>query len=140
MLNVFINVKSIGKRKPAMNLAPYSLPNNIANLRNLITAVVNIEVDRYNSREMDSVLLPFLTEVQIEDQSKTGKVGFGRIYSDRKANPDKSVSIALQGFEDGLFRVMVNDTEAKELDTLISLKDGDTLTFIRLTFLAGRLW
>ncbi len=140
MLNVFINVKSIGKRKPAMNLAPYSLSNNIANLRNLITAVVNIEVDRYNSREMDSVLLPFLTEVQIEDQSKTGKVGFGRIYSDRKANPDKSVSIALQGFEDGLFRVMVNDTEAKELDTLISLKDGDTLTFIRLTFLAGRLW
>ncbi|MEL7633973.1 hypothetical protein [Sporomusa sphaeroides] len=140
MINIFINIKSIGKRKSALQAMPYSLPDNIANLSGLITAVVNIEVDRYNSRETEVMLLPFLTEAQIADQSVTGKVGFGHLYAEKSPNPEKAVAIALQGFEDGLFRVMINDMEIKELAAPVNLKDGDRLTFIRLTFLTGRLW
>jgi hypothetical protein len=151
-MQVFVRVKSIGKRKPALTEVPYALPDNISTLRELLTAVVEREVARYNGKEAETaelteaagmaetLLLPFLTEAQIEDQSATGKVGFGRIYSNKKADVGKAVFAAVQGFEDGLFRVMVNDTEASELDVPLDVKAGDVLTFIRLTFLAGRLW
>ena len=139
-MNILINAKSIGKRKNAPTSIPYSLPANISTLSGLIAAIVNIEVSRYNSKEPESVFLPYLTESDIENQSTTGKVGFGSIYSNKKANAEKAVEVALQGFEDGLFRVTINGEEIKELESPVTLEDGDVLTFIRLTFLAGRLW
>lgn len=139
-MQVFINIKSIGKRKPALEQKPYCLPDSIITLRDLLNAVVKTEARGYNAKEADQAILPFLTEAQIDDRSTVGKVGFGYIYSDKKADVDKAISKAIQGFEDGLFRVMINDTEVAELDMPLTIVEGDTLTFIRLTFLAGRLW
>jgi len=138
--NVYVNVKSIGKRKPALRSKPYVLNGDVTTLRDLITLVVENEVSLYNSKESDAMLLPYLAQDQIDGQSVSGKVSFGRIYSNKKADIEKAVATALQGFEDGLFRVLINDTEAKSLDVAVTIKDGDTLTFIRLTFLSGRLW
>ena len=53
---------------------------------------------------------------------------------------DKAVDNALQSFEDGLYRVFLNDDELERLDEEIDVKENDTLTFIRLTMLAGRMW
>lgn len=47
---------------------------------------------------------------------------------------------AMLGFQDGLFRVFLGDTELTELDEKLELQEGDTVTFIRLTMLAGRMW
>jgi len=139
-MNIYIKLKSAGKRRPVLENVPYDLPDGIRTLRQLIDAVVRQEVDTYNSRGVENALVPFLTETQIAEQSTVGKVGFGRIYSDKKADPEKASEAALQGFEDGLFRVLINDTEVSELDGAVEIKNNDTLTFIRLTFLAGRLW
>ncbi len=139
-MNIYIKLKSVGKRRPVLDSTPYTLPDGIATLRQLIEAVVRQEVEKYNSRGMDNMLIPFLTEDEISDQSAVGKIGFGRIYSDKKADPQKAVETAIQGFEDGLFRVVINDVEATELDMPLSINENDTLTFIRLTFLSGRLW
>ena len=148
MLNIFVNIKSIGKKKPALAARPYVLPDIPATLRDLITSIIKTEVDSHNassnllsdSEKPDNMIFPFLTQVQIEDSSTAGKIGFGHVYSDKKAKPQKAVETALQGYEDGLFRLVINDTEVHELDAPINLKDGDTLTFIKLTFLAGRLF
>jgi len=118
----------------------YTLPDEISSLRHLIEAVVRQEVESYNSRGTENMLVPFLTEGEISAQSTVGKVSFGSLYSDRKADSEKAVATALQGFEDGLFRVLVGETEAVELDSPLEIREGDTLTFVRLTFLAGRLW
>ena len=37
-------------------------------------------------------------------------------------------------------RQIINDEEAGEADERINLSENDTLTFIRLTMLAGRMW
>ena len=138
---IYVNLKSIGKRKPALARVPYAIPTeSVNNLRTLITAIVEAEVHKYNSKQNDTNLLTFLTEEEINDQAQTGKVSFGEIYSDKKANVSKSTEVALQGFEDGLFRVVLNDTEITTLDEHIELNAGDTLTFIRLTFLTGSFW
>ena len=139
-MNVFIKLKSVGKRRPVLESLPYVLPEQISSLRQLIEVMVRLEVEKYNSRGLENMLIPFLTEEEIEDQSSVGKVGFGRLYSDKKADPEKAVQTALLGFEDGLFRVLVNEKEADDLDSPLEIHDGDRLTFVRITFLAGRLW
>jgi hypothetical protein len=139
-MNVFVNLKSIGKRKKGLEKVPFTLPDGITTLRGLIDAVVRQEADSYNARGTDNMLIHFLTEENIEDKASVGKVGFGRLYSENKANREKASTTAIQGFEDGLFRVLVNDTEYTDLDGQLVVQEGDVLTFIRLTFLAGRLW
>ena len=131
---------SVGKRRSALEAMPYSLPSGISTLRDLITAVVEKEVAAYNSKETDAMLLPYLTQQQVDDQSMNGKVHFGRIYSDKKADTAHAVETAVQGFEDGFFRITINDAETKDLSAPIALSDGDTLTFIRLTFLSGSIF
>ena len=174
-MNVYVKLKSAGKRRPVLNNIPYAIPDGIASLRQLIEAIVRQEVDEYNNRVdghdnctdghdnraaghdnctdghdnraaghdnrvAEYLLVPFLTETEISDRGAAGKISIGHLYSDKKANLEKAIDIALQGFEDGLFRVMVGDIEATELDKPLDVRDGITLTFIRLTFLAGRLW
>ena len=140
LMQVFINVKSIGKRKPILAKKPYELPNDLNTLRDLITTVVTKEVEEYSARGVDKMLIPFLTESEIADQATVGKVGNGRLYSEKKANLENAIDTALEGFVDGLFKVVINETEIEDLDTQINLQENDILTFIRLTFLAGRMW
>ena len=139
-MNIFVNLKSIGKRKKGLEKIPYTLPDGITTLRGLIEAVVRQGADAYNARGTDNMLIDFLTEEKIEDKASAGKVDFGRLYSENKADLAKATAAAIQGFEDGLFRVLVNGSEYTEFDAPLTVEEGDTLTFIRLTFLAGRLW
>ena len=139
-MNVLVNLKSLGKRKKGLKKVPYTIPDGITTLRGLIEAIVRQETAAYNARGTDNMLIDFLAEEAIEDQATVGKINFGRLHSENKADPQKAMTVAIQGLEDGLFRVLVNDTEYTELDAPLSINDGDVLTFIRLTFLAGRLW
>ncbi|NJA19249.1 hypothetical protein GSQ29_02600, partial [Clostridioides difficile] len=47
---------------------------------------------------------------------------------------------ALQAFEDGIYKVLINEDVIEKLDSSINLKSGDIFTFIRLTLLAGRMF
>jgi len=137
-VNIVVKLKSVGKRKPVLDDMPYSLPEGISTLRQLIEAIVCQEVQDFNQRAGEQVIQTFLTENEINDLNAVGKVGFGCSYSDRKADLGKAIATALLGFEDGLYKVLVNESDIAELDAQLALQEGDRLTFIRLTFLAGR--
>ena len=139
-MNVFVNLKSAGKRKPILEKTEYTLPDDVSTLRKLIEAIVIQETERYNNRKTENMLVPFLTQKEIEDQSVAGKVSFGRLYSDMKADPEKAKKAAVLGFDDGLFRVLAGEHEITELDAPLDIHEGCILTFIRLTFLAGGVW
>jgi hypothetical protein len=139
-MNIYIKLKSAGKRRPVLDNVPCTLPDGITTLRQLLETVLRQEAEKYNSRGTEHMLVPFLSETEISDQSTAGKVGFGRLYSDKKVDLEKAVKTGLQGFEDGLFRVIINDAEVTQLDSPCRICENDVLTFIRLTFLAGRLW
>jgi hypothetical protein len=138
IITVYANVKSIGRRKPVFEKIPYELPDDIKTLQELIEAIVRLEVCKYNEKPTDVKLLPFLSESEIEDGKTIGKISFGEIKNPNKANPEKAIETALEGFSDGLFKVLINECEVENLDSEISLIEGDILTFIKLTFLAGR--
>lgn len=139
-MNIFIQMKAAGRRKPVIDHVPYEIPDSVSTLRELLTALVQIEVERYNQKGTDVRLVPYLTGEEIEDQAAAGKVSFGRIYSDKKADPGKAVENAVQCWKDGLVRVFWETRELTGLDAPLCIKEDDSFTLIRLTFLAGRLW
>ena len=113
-MNVYVNVKSIGKRKNALDKVPYTLPSNITTLYELITAIVNIEAERYNSKQKEALILPYLTKSEIENQGISGKIGFGSIYSDKKANIEKDIQ-------------KITDSYVASLDKLLVKKENEIM-------------
>lgn len=139
-MDIYVRVKALGKRKDILAPTPYTIPGGICSLRQLLSAVVQKEVAQYNSKETEAQLIPFLTQQELEDQAKIGKVSFGTIYSDKKADPGKAVTNAVQCWEDGLVRVFMNEEELTDLDAPLTIEAQSVLTFVRLTFLAGSIW
>ena len=165
-MRIYLKMKTPGKRRPLLDEVPYEIPDNTATLRELLTALVHAEVETYNRKPRENPgdealsapdhtgktgvqklpgasdfgLLSFLSPEALQEQAGTGKVSFGRVYSSKKADLDKSVENALQCFQDGLVRVFWEEQEITGLDESLGVQPGDHFTLIRLTFLAGRLW
>lgn len=139
-MKIYIRMKAAGKRRPILDHVPYELPDNISTLREFLEELVHQEVEKYNRKGTDVQMISFLIREEIEEQAGIGKVGFGRIYSEKKADTARAVENALQCYEDGLVRVFQNEEELENPDERIVIHEGDCFTLIRLTFLAGRMW
>ena len=81
-----------------------------------------------------------LSQEELDNMAEIGKIAFDLVYGSKDVTLDKAYETALLAYKDGLVRLFVGDKEAGELETPLTLKDGDEVTFIRLTFLAGRIW
>ncbi len=136
-----INLKQIGQRKQKIAPVDFEYSQTPKTLRELIVQTVTNCVDSYNERVRrgEDSARP-LSGQQITDMAEIGRIAFGINYGGREQAVDKAVDNALQSFEDGLYRVFLNDGELERLDDPIRVKENDTLTFIRLTMLAGRMW
>ena len=139
-MKIYIRMKAAGKRRPILDHVPYELPDNISTLREFLEELVHQEVEKYNRKGTDVQMISFLTREEIEEQAGIGKVGFGRIYSEKNADTARAVENALQCYEDGLVRVFQNEEELENPNERIVIHEGDCFTLIRLTFLAGRMW
>ena len=138
-MTIFVKVKSLSKRKPVISGVPFEISEEITSANSLIEYIVRQNVKGYNSQPTEIRILPYLTSGEIANGMSTGKIGFGERKNENNQNPDKAVKNALLCFGDGVFRLFVNDIEYG-LGDVLTIKDGDEVTFIRLTMLAGRLW
>lgn len=109
-------------------------------VREFLNAVVSQQVKKYNSKPREKNLLPFLTQSETDEQLADGKVSFGSIYNENKANILLAKETALQAFEDGMFAVFADEEELSDLSQSFALSPNTVITFIRLTFLAGSYW
>lgn len=139
-MKIFVNVKQLGKRRSAVEDKEVLLDAVPGTVAELIVAIVIRQVEEYNERLEQNDLLKYLTDEEIKDRATTGKVSFEFNYNGLPADTEKAVRNALQSFEDGIFRVFLNEEELESPDQIIYLKEEDKLTFIRLTMLAGRMW
>lgn len=137
---LLVNIKQLGSRK---KVAPvqfeYSrLPET---LRELIVSTVEICVDEYNKRVLagENAARP-LSAQEIRDRADVGKIAFGINNGGKTQELAQAVENAVKSFSDGLYRVFLGENELTELDDKITLNENDTLTFIRLTMLSGRMW
>lgn len=139
-MKIFVNVKQLGKRRNAVEEKELLLEHVPATTADLIISIVIQQVQEYNERLEQNDLLKYLTDEEIQEKATTGKVSFDVNYNGLSANAEIAIRNALQSFEDGIFRIFLNDTELELLTDTIQLTEGDKLTFIRLTMLAGRMW
>lgn len=142
---MIITGKSIGRKKPLF--ADWSIPpptdwgegeGGDKSLADLIAHIVRHEVRAFQQRQFDRQFLRALTATEIDAAAERGKIEMGG--SEVPLQPideDDAVATALQAFEDGLYLVVIDETEYRELQQPVYLRDDSRIVFIRLTFLTG---
>jgi hypothetical protein len=144
---LLIEGKAIGQRRPLFEGFSVPPPDNFSGdgepykLRDLIEHVVRSEVTafekRREGRRLDRVLSP--AQIQSgETRSKINPEARGPAH-DKAASVDPltAVQTAIEAFTDGLYLVVIDGEEYRDVDQIVRLTPDSKLTFIRLTFLAG---
>jgi len=138
-----LSARAVGKRKP---LVPdWRLPwppddrggGEPLTLRQLISRVVLKEVEAFKQRQHERRFVRILTERQIEESLIKGRVDSGGRDLHQDVNPDEAVATALQAFEDGIYLVVLDGEEQRDLDREVHLQPASHLVFVRLVMLAG---
>jgi hypothetical protein len=138
-MRIQLKIKHAGKRKWILDNCPIDIDvkGDITTLEELISQIVSQQVKDYNAKILEKPLVDFLTTDQIESKADTGKVGFGAIYHEGKADVKVAVKNALHAFVDGLYAVAINKKAISDLKEKITLKENDEMIFIKLTLLKG---
>jgi len=138
-----ISARSVGKRKPLVPDWQVPWPpaehdiGEPLTLRALITRIVFQEVAAFEQRQEAKQRVRILTERELETGLARGKVDAGGRNLHQDVNPEEAVGTALQAFEDGLYLVLLDGEEQRELDRQIFLQADSQLVFVRLVMLAG---
>jgi hypothetical protein len=137
-----ISGKALGRKKPLF--ADWSIPfppdlgdGGSLTLRDLISRVVRAEVEAFKQRQQERQLFRALTARDIEAGAAKGKIESGGSESKQNVDPEEAVTTALQAFEDGLFLVVLDGQEQRQLDQQVFLQPDSRVSFVRLTMLAG---
>ncbi len=139
-MQIHICVKQLGKKKKIIDHVPFTLDILPTTAKELITAIVKRNVAEYNEKKVEQPLFVHLTDEQISNQLSIGKVSFGATYNENKQDVQKAIDNALICFEDGIYKLFINETEIDSLEHELSINENDSVMFIKLTMLAGRLW
>ena len=75
------------------------------------------QVSEYNERLQQSEVLKYLTQEEVENKATSGKVGFAVNYNGKPAAEVEAITNALQSYEDGIFRIFIDDTETGDLSS-----------------------
>ena len=111
-----------------------------------LAETVRQNVREYNARKDAAEILRLFehgkeqAEDYIETAARSGKVAYGAPMDDRKADEKRAVENALQCFDDGLVALFADGVRYTEREEKMELKQQSEVTFVRLTFLAGRMW
>ena len=137
-MQIYIQVKQLGKRKASIEAQKFIIEDPLFTVHDLL-------YDKFNHRAIGNIdgeptLLNYLSLTQIENQSPSGKISFNLDYRQQKQDIQSAFDNVIMAFNDGLFRIFLNDNELSSLEEKIKLQENDKLTFIRLTMLSGRIW
>jgi hypothetical protein len=138
-----ISGRGLGKKQKAL-FEDFSIPfppdlgdGEGLTLRDLITKIVLNEIEAFIKRQEKRLLVKVLSPAEIDQGIKRGKISLGGEEMQQEVKPDVAVGTALQAFEDGLYLVVVDGVEKRNLDEQVYIQPGSRITFIRLVFLAG---
>jgi len=140
---LIIEGRRLGRKRAAL-FDDFSIPfppdvgDGGITLRKLISRIVAAEVEAFNVRQESRRLVRVLSPQKIEDGLAGGKVDAGGHEARHKpAQVADAIAAALQAFEDGLYLVVIDGVEQRDLDAQVFVQPGSRITFIRLVFLAG---
>lgn len=140
-MKLSFSVKSIGKKKAFIESVSIDLDlESNTTIKALLEKLIIHQVDEYNKRKEDPNLIYFLNESAIKEKSEDGNIKFNEQYNKKIAKQDKAIEIVFQAFEDGLIAFFLNGNQFENLNDSISINESDSVTIIKLSFLAGSIW
>lgn len=139
-MTIRVTIKQLGSRRSRISEMPFKLENTPATVRELIEEAVHTCVCEYNERVKKGENAEPLSGDEISEMSEVGKIAFGINYGGRSADENTALDNALQGYENGLYRIFIGENETGDLSDSISLSENDRVSFIKLTMLTGRMW
>lgn len=152
-MKIRINVKGASRKKAAIVQMTCDYPDRQMTVEEFLEETVRQNVREYNARKDAAEILRLFSneggkdrplneqfEEHIQNSAASGKVAYGDPMDSRKADEEKAVENALQCFDDGMVALFADGVRYTEREEKIALKELSEVTFIRLTFLAGRMW
>ena len=152
-MQIRINVKGASRKKAAIVQTTCDYPDRQMTVEEFLEETVRQNVREYNARKDAAEILRLFSneggknsplneqfEEHIQNSAASGKVAYGDPMDSRKADEEKAVENALQCFDDGMVALFADGVRYTEREEKIALKELSEVTFIRLTFLAGRMW
>lgn len=143
MSSITISGKTIGQTRPLFADWSIALPPECVDaggpitLRDIIRRVVTAEVEAFQRRQHDRQFIRALTARDIETGVERGKIDMGGHNLTQSVDMETAVAAACQAFEDGIFLVIVDECQQRELEGEVYLRPDSRVTFVRLTLLAG---
>jgi hypothetical protein len=141
---VLIETRVLGRKARVMDNWSVPLPPELSDpgdggltLRTLITRLVREQVNAFRERERTRRLVRFLSDREIADGAARGKIDPGGRPAGPEVDENVAVGAALQGFLDGLYIVVLDGVEQRDLERQIFVNAESRIVFLRLTFLAG---
>jgi hypothetical protein len=143
MSTLTISGKALGSRRPLF--ADWSIPfppewreAGGRTLRDLIESVVRAEVQAFRERQEERQIFRALSARDIAAGAEKGKIEMGGSEVGlQNVDADQAVAVACQAFEDGLYLVVIDGEEQREIDREIHVRPDSHVTFVRLALLAG---
>ena len=132
-MRIYINMKQAGSRRNVLAKKPYEIPDDISSLQELLEALVRSEVQAYRERQENGEVLQMLGAEEIQAQAETGKVSFGRIYSDKKIDEEKAVNNAW-------YAVGLGEEYPEDVTAVPTSEDESTDSNVRKELINGRIY
>ena len=117
-----------GARRPAATLR---LASEQVTVRDLIRRRVEQEVAAFNARADD------VFQGLIQPSGAERMLNGFKLKKRRALDPEKQVQIAEQAFANNGFILLFDDRQVDDLDETVTVTDGCSATFIKLTPLVG---
>lgn len=140
---VTIETRAVGRRRPLLPSWQLPTPPEPAareeplTLRALITRIVHEEVAAFRRRQADRRFVRVLSERQLSEGALAGRIDPAAHDHADKVDAAAAIATALVGFEDGLYLVVIDGTEHRDLDAQVVLGPDTVVTFLRLVMLSG---
>jgi len=140
---IHLSVKMLGKRRAVIEKQLLEIPISFyenPHLKQFISLIVTQQVNSFNKKTEQKLLLPYLSSSAIQEQAEHGKVTFGDLYNKEKVVEEEAIQTALQAFEDGIFLVIIDGQRMETLADEINFQEDSEVVFIRLVALAGGIF
>ncbi len=143
-----VQIKQAGKREQKIQTAKLRVPAKPGTVEDLLRYAVSATYHAFEEKRKRTAVFEaggnipclVLTEEEIENGAAGGKIDFGFLRSSRQVSEAEAIANALLAFADGLIAVFIDKERKEDLSEEINLTGNETVTFVKLTMLAGRLW
>ena len=147
-MKIRINIRSASRRKASIIQRESEYPDGPMTVGEFIAETVRQNVKEYNERKDAREVLRLFSRLEseesisdrVEDMAVSGKVTYGDPMDARKADVNDAVENALQCFDDGIVALFADGVRYTKKEEQIRLAEQSEVTFVRLVFLAGRMW